>query len=133
VTREPAIAGHRETERSSPELRDNHFWTIISKPGITAEEALSLHLAILPTLATYLDRPFGAYRRILVPFVSTYWIAMFTRMRFRFRNPSLVEEALAAAMVTPTDRRVEAVMRAILIGIPARLPAETRAWLDARR
>src|SRR5262249_52809896 len=47
------------------------------QPGVTAEEALRLHLSIMPALEQYLDRPFSAYRRILVPFFTSYWTAMF--------------------------------------------------------
>ena len=57
------------------------------QPGVIAEEALALHLSILPTLEQYLDRPFSAYRRILVPFITSYWTAMFQGMQLRFRYP----------------------------------------------
>jgi hypothetical protein len=102
------------------------------QPGVTAEEALRLHLSILPALEQYLDRPFSAYRRILVPFFTSYWTAMFRRMRFRFRSPDLVEHALTAAAASSTDQRIGAVTRAVLIGIPVRMPPETRDWLEAK-
>jgi hypothetical protein len=100
------------------------------QPGVTAEEALKLHLSIMPALEQYLDRPFSSYRRILVPFFTSYWTAMFRRMRFRFRFPDLVEEALTEAAASSTDQRIGAVTRAVLIGIPVRMPPETREWLE---
>ncbi len=80
----------------------------------------------------FLDWPFAAHRRILVPFVSSYWNAMFRRMRFRFQFPNLVETALAEAEVAPANERVKAIMRAILLGFRVRLPSEIRLWLDSR-
>lgn len=100
------------------------------QPEVTAEEALALQLSIMPALEQYLDRPLGGYRRILVPFYSSYWVAMFGRMRFRFKHPALVELELSAAISAPAERRIRAVTRAIMGGIPVRLPPETRAWLN---
>lgn len=102
------------------------------QPGVTAEEALMLHLSIMPGLEQCLDRPFSAYRRILVPFFTSYWTATFRRMRFRFRYPDLVEEAIIEAATSPTEQRIGAVARAVLIGIPLRLPPETGKWLDQK-
>jgi tetratricopeptide (TPR) repeat protein len=102
------------------------------QPGLPAEEALDLHLSILPALTQHLDRPFSAYRRLLVPFIAAYWNTMFRRMRFRFCTPDLVQQALSAADSVSADHRIEAVIRAILIGIPLDLPPRTRAWLDTK-
>jgi hypothetical protein len=42
-------------------------------------------------------------------------------MRFRFQFPSLVKTALAEAEVAPANERVKAIIRAVLLGFPARL------------
>ncbi len=101
------------------------------QPDIIAEDALAAQLSVLPCLVQTFDRPFAAHRLILVPFVSAYWNAMFRRERFRFRFPDLVHSALSEAATSPAGERIQAVVRAILIGIPLRLPPEIRNWLDS--
>ena len=101
------------------------------QPELTAENALSAHLSVLPCLSQVFDRPFSTHRLILVPFVVDYWNAIFRRMRFRFRSPELVQSALTDANTRPPSVRMQAVIRAMLIGIPLRLSPETRAWLDS--
>jgi hypothetical protein len=98
---------------------------------IIAENALAAQLSVLPCLEQTFDRPFAAHRLILVPFVSDYWNGMFRRQRFRFRLPDLVWSALSEAAISPPGERIQAVVRAILIGIPLRLPPEMRNWLDS--
>jgi hypothetical protein len=101
------------------------------QPDIISENALTLHLSVLPCLVQTLDRPFAAHRLILVPFVSAYWNAMLRKERFRFRLPNLVQSALSVAATSPPGERIQAVVRAILIGIPLKLPPEIRSWLDS--
>jgi hypothetical protein len=86
---------------------------------------------VLPCLAQTFDRPFAAHRLILVPFVSDYWNAMFRRERIRFRLPVLVQSALSEAATLPPGERIQAVLRAVLVGIPLRLPPEIKSWLDS--
>jgi len=101
------------------------------QPDITAESALAAHLSVLPCLCEVFDQPLSTHRLILVPFVVDYWNATFRRMRFRFRAPELVQLALSEASAKPPSIRVQAVMRAVLIGIPLRVLPETKVWLDS--
>jgi hypothetical protein len=101
------------------------------QPELAAEDAAIIHLSILPGFCQFLDSPFAAHRRLLVPFASSYWNGMFGRMRFRFRSPNLVEKALAEAGATPANEQVRAIMRAIALGFPFRLPPQIRHWLDS--
>jgi hypothetical protein len=96
------------------------------QPDITAESALAAHLSVLPCLCEVFDQPLSTHRLILVPFVVDYWNATFRRMRFRFRAPELVQLALSEASAKPPSIRVQAVMRAVLIGIPLRVLPETK-------
>jgi hypothetical protein len=121
-----------ESDASSGSLRAIGLLFASMRPEITAEDAAMIHLAILPGLCQFFGPPFAAHRRILVPFVSAYWNAMFRRMRFRFQFPSLVETALAESETAPAKERVQAVLRAVLMGFRARLSPETRSWLDSR-
>jgi hypothetical protein len=101
------------------------------QPDITAENALITHLSVLPCLSQAFAGPFAAHRLILVPFVSAYWNAMFQRMRFRFRYPGLVQAALLEANTSPHSKRIQASVRAVLIGIPLEMPPEIKSWLDS--
>jgi hypothetical protein len=101
------------------------------QPELAAEDAAIIHLSVLPGLCQFLDWPFAAHRRMLVPFVRSYWRRMFERMRFRFHCPNLVERALAEADAAPVKEQVQAIMRAVTLGFPLRLPPQIRHWLDS--
>lgn len=97
---------------------------------ISYEDAVVAQLMIMP----YIQETFGyqsmIYRRIIVPFMSTYWRTMFNRSRFRFSTPNSVAEQLAAIDTIPFERRVQYILRTISDGLTIRLVPSLRRWLS---
>jgi len=80
-------------------------------------DALNAHGTIVPWVALkYLQSPM-TYRLIVLPFFSTYWQTAFERKRVLFGTPRLVQAALSRALSDPEGQRVQAVLKAVALGL----------------
>ena len=96
----------------------------------TPEEAIAVHLPIMPILEKWYEPGGPVHHSILLPYVQEYWIKSFARMRFLFARPTVVESLLPEALQVPEDQRVRAVLKAILSGLRGRPPEALAAWLN---
>jgi len=55
------------------------------------------------------------YETFLTPFVESYWMSRFSKQRFTFGSPRLVELALANATTRSRAERVEAILKAVVL------------------
>ena len=80
-------------------------------------DAVNAHGAIVPWVARkYLPSPM-IYRLIVVPFFSTYWQTAFQRKHVLFGAPRLVQATLSRALIEPEGQRVQAVLKAVALGL----------------
>ena len=82
----------------------------------TAEEAITVLLPILKPIEAWYPPRSEIHRALLVPYVEKYWMTCFAQMRFRFRSPQMVEMLLADACKEPEEKRIRAILRAVLNG-----------------
>ena len=104
--------------------------------GATLQEDVSLKNALwadfhtLPSVHDLFKPPSATYRRIVIPFVVSYWTAKFEKMRFRFRSPALVEKGLSEAQNKPETQRVQSILKTIAFGLDIKPPPEAEEWLN---
>jgi hypothetical protein len=98
----------------------------------TPEEAIGVHLPIMPILEKWYEPGDPIHHSILLPYVQEYWVKSFARMRFRFDRPTVVESLLPEALQAPEDQRVRAVLKAILSGLRGRPPEALASWLNGK-
>jgi hypothetical protein len=96
----------------------------------TPEEAIAVHVPIMPILEKLYKPGDPVHRLILLPYVEKYWAEKFARMRVRFPRPILVESLLPEALQAPEHVRVRSILRTILSGLRARPPEELASWLS---
>jgi hypothetical protein len=92
------------------------------QPRVLPEQAYIWHSTTLPYIKKMLSTAPAVWRRIALPWVLNYWMSKFKQTRIRFQTPRIVEEALREACLEPRDRQVQAILRAISLGLPGNLP-----------
>ncbi len=70
-----------------------------------------------------------SYRRLVLPFLTTYWTGMLDKASFHFIVPHQARAALKRAMKEPLERQGQAILQAIADHLPVRFPAEETEWL----
>ncbi|WP_437980736.1 hypothetical protein [Sorangium sp. So ce117] len=96
---------------------------------ITPSQSTSVWLAFVVALAKNISgiRPIWAH---FVASMGGYWRAVFDRARFQFLSPALTAADLEAAETLPLERRAQAILRTIAMGLRVAPPAtEVQAWL----
>ena len=68
------------------------------------------------------------YRRLILPFLQTYWTTTFNKMRFQFRTPRLIEERLAEVENIPEAQRAQSIFKIISLGLDVNLSDELKQW-----
>ena len=96
---------------------------------VKLEDALITHLYVVRRMYLSLKPPSQIYRRIILPFVETYWRVKFEKMRFRFRSPLMIEGELAKALTLPADKQAQAIFNALSFGLGVPIPPELLSWL----
>lgn len=87
------------------------------QPDLSLRDAFIIHITVLRSLVPLLGQLPGMYRRCIVPFFLSYWMAAFEKRRFHFSAIRLVEEDLRQAQSLPVEQRVRAVLKAIALGL----------------
>jgi hypothetical protein len=95
------------------------------------DDAFNAQLDVMPTLFFSFPPNSATHRQLLLPFIERFWTNRFEQRRFTFSNPSVVEELLNQARQVPLDRRIKAILRAIMLGVTSRADGTTSAWLNA--
>ena len=111
----------------------------VGNVGVTAQEdcplpdACRLQVAILSVAQSNLGRLSKiSYKKILLPWVVSFWQKRFHGERFRFKAPSAVASRLKAAVEQDEDSRAQAILRAVAEGLGVRFGVEDKKWLHAR-
>lgn len=102
------------------------------KPDIPLEQKAVLHIACMRHVEDVLvNAAYGpmAYRDIVAPFISSFWIASVKRSKFRFWTPALAEQELVGAQQLPAEARIRTSLRAVATSLNVRLSTEVTAWL----
>ncbi len=90
---------------------------------VTPEQVLMDHIAVIDVVHRMYERPSGTYRRLVLPFLETYWEWAVQRSAMRLSmSPTLVQRDLAAARRVPADRRAAALLRVVAKGFGLSLP-----------
>jgi len=90
--------------------------------GFSLDDACQLHAMILAYMEKAVSRPQStAYRRLVSPFFTTYWLTKFAQQRFRFRTPTAIEAELDAAQQIPESRRAHTILWAVASGLDVNL------------
>jgi hypothetical protein len=107
---------------------------VIARVGVSIQDGRSCVEALGDQLATVsyalgLSNRF-AFRQIVTPFVTHYWLHMVEQQPFRFSPPALAREEILSASREPVQRRAKAVLRAAMVGLGVRgVPPHVHAWL----
>jgi hypothetical protein len=97
------------------------------------EEALAEHLALMPHLLRAHGPRTAVHHRLLLPYVQQYWTHRAESQGWLFSNPDLVRNHLASACTLPEEQRIQAILRAVLLGVRIRdIPPEIKEWLVAK-
>lgn len=95
----------------------------------TLENALKAQLLVTHSLYQGKFKPNSTtYRRLILPFLQTYWTTTFNKMRFRFRTPGLIEEQLTEIANIPEAQRAQSIFRIISYGLNVNLSNELKQW-----
>jgi len=94
------------------------------------DEAFTAQLVDMQWLFSVCPPKSLMYRRVLLPFIECFWTYMIQQCRFRFSNPSLVEEAMTQALRTSAEHRVKAILRAVSIGVKCLADVAPMGWLN---
>lgn len=95
----------------------------------TLQNSLRAHLYITHSVYNLFRKTPIIYRRIVLPFISTYWTTTFDKMRFRFNSPQLIERELSEAQNIPEERRAQTILRTVAYGLGVSPPSEFEQWL----
>lgn len=85
------------------------------KSGIPVKAASQAHSAVAHYIQYWKYNARALYEAFLTPFVESYWMSRFSKQRFRFGSPRLVEPALADATTRSRAERVEAILKAVVL------------------
>ena len=80
-------------------------------------DALNTNGTILPWASRKYPTSLKTYRLIVLPFFTSYWEGAFGRKRVLFGAPGMVKEALTQALTEPEGKRVQAVLKAVSLGL----------------
>ncbi|MCC2695759.1 hypothetical protein [Nodularia sp. LEGE 04288] len=111
------------------------LWTISYlgaslQSDVKLENALRVHLYVVRRMYISLKPSSPTYLRIVLPFLSTYWITKFEKMRFRFRSPKIIEEQLTEANTFSADQQAQAIFKTVSFGLGIAIPSEFSSWLQ---
>ncbi|WP_193200496.1 hypothetical protein [Nostoc sp. MG11] len=111
------------------------LWTISYlgaslQSDVKLENALIVLLYIMRRMHLSLKPSSPTYQRIALPFLSTYWITKFEKMRFRFRSPQMIEEKLTEANTFFADQQAQAIFKTVSFGLGVAIPSEFSSWLQ---
>src|SRR5262249_49701542 len=97
---------------------------IIARVGVSIQDGRSCIEALGDQLATVsyaLARGNKfAFRQLVTPFVTHYWLNMVEQQPFRFSPPALAREEILSASREPVQRRAKAILRAAMSGLGVR-------------
>lgn len=85
------------------------------KPGIPIKEASQAHSAVVYYIQYWKEDARALYETFLVPFVESYWVSRFSKQRFKFGSPKLVELALTDVVNQSRTQKVEAILSAVAL------------------
>lgn len=97
---------------------------------VPLEISAQLHVLVLQYIESVYEAKSVYRRRLVVPFIQTYWTRALDRSRFKFRNPGLFEEQLKRAVDSPFNIGGKAVLREVFIGLGIR-PRELWDWVNS--
>ncbi len=100
------------------------------KDDINLKNAIKGHLVILPWIFKNLQFELGLIRLLILPFIENYWNDKFSRMRFSFISPQLVEQELNNAKNIPEIERSKYILRTIAFGLNIKLDPNSEKWLQ---
>ncbi|MBN3906558.1 MAG: 5'-methylthioadenosine/S-adenosylhomocysteine nucleosidase [Nostoc sp. NMS1] len=111
------------------------LWTISYlgaslQSDVKLENALRVHLYVMHRMYLSLKPSSPTYQRIALPFLSTYWITKFEKMRFRFRSPQMIEEKLTEANTFSSGQQAQAIFKTVSFGLGVAIPSEFSSWLQ---
>lgn len=94
------------------------------------EMAIVLQIKVLSNQALAMTSTM--YRRVIIPFLVTYWTDKLKKAAVRFRTPTLIGSRLeqAASLKVEDVTKVKAVLSVVCNGTDARLSADEVAWLN---
>ena len=98
-------------------------------PEISLEQAFFGQLAVLSSSPELFDLLLGAERRIVLPFIESYWKQAFERERFRFSSPTMIESDLQKTDRLPIYKQVRTILQIVGRGLVVRVPEYERKWL----
>lgn len=85
------------------------------KSGLPIKAASQAHSAVAHYIQYWKDHARALYDVFLIPFVESYWMSRFSKQRFKFGSPKLVELVLADATTRSRAERVEAILKAVAL------------------
>lgn len=97
---------------------------------VSLEYALQGHLAVLAHADGVLGCVTGVARRIVLPFIETYWLEAFAAQRFRFRRPSVIADQLEFGLPEEPENRTRYILRTMASGLGVAIPAWAKDWLS---
>lgn len=97
--------------------------------GTTLAKTLEVHLAIMPLVYGLLKPGSTIYRRIILPFITTYWKKAFEQVYFRFNSPQLVSQMFFQAQNLCEEQQAQLILGTVAYSLGVSLPPEAVQWL----
>jgi hypothetical protein len=95
---------------------------------VMPRDALRIQLGILPALEQQLERH-GPFRRIVVPFILTYWEQKIENSPYYFIAPALLKQRLQNLSATSPGERLRRTLREMAFPVGLTLTESDRKWL----
>jgi hypothetical protein len=115
-------------------LQDNLLQTIgylaaTLQEGATLAQALAVHFAIIPFVYDLFKPKSTIYRRIVLPFIATYWKTSLEQVQFRFSSPLLIYDLLRQAENLPEAQQAQLILATVAKGLGISPPPEFLQWV----
>ncbi len=92
--------------------------------------AAQVHIECCITTLAQREILMHMHRRLLLPFLSEYWVRFAGRSGFLLRTPAMTRAAIARAVGAPVDIRAQSILREVVWGLGATSAPEVRQWLN---
>jgi hypothetical protein len=94
--------------------------TLLASWHAAPDEAIHFQLQCIDVLEKWFNEAESVKRRILLPYIESFWQYASREARFAFRSPDLTVSSIEAAMTVPENMRIHAILCAAASGFHIR-------------
>ena len=101
------------------------------REDVSLQVACRLHLMAFPFIENVFRTKWSLLRQLAVPFIADFWQIHFSKARFQFTTPQIVEEHLKSAMESRDEKVPRRVLSVVSSALRVPLIDRDREWLSS--